>query len=82
LDILKNFRPELLILDFAMPGINGAEIAAAAREANRSLKILFVSGFADTDALEEAAGEIALLHKPFRPAELAAAVRKALDVGS
>jgi FixJ family two-component response regulator len=46
------------------------------------LKILFVSGFADTDALEEAAGEIALLHKPFRPAELAAAVRKALDVGS
>jgi signal transduction histidine kinase len=79
LGILKTLRPDLLILDFAMPGINGAEIATAAREANGSLKILFVSGFADTDALEEAAGEIALLHKPFRPAELAAAVRKALD---
>jgi signal transduction histidine kinase len=80
LAILKDFRPDLLILDFAMPGINGAEIATAARETNRALKILFVSGFADTDALEDAAGEIALLHKPFRPAELAAAVRKALDI--
>jgi DNA-binding response OmpR family regulator len=77
--ILGDFQPDLLILDFAMPGTNGAEIAAAARGTNRSLRILFVSGFADTDALEEAAGKIALLHKPFRPAELAAAVRKALD---
>jgi signal transduction histidine kinase len=82
LAILETLRPDLLILDFAMPGTNGAEIAAAAREANRSLRILFVSGFADTNALEEAAGEIALLHKPFRPAELAAAVRKALDGSS
>jgi len=52
-----------------MPGINGAEIARppAVREANRSLKILFVSGFADTDAMEEAAGEIALLAQAIPP---------------
>jgi signal transduction histidine kinase len=80
LDILEDCRPDLLVLDFAMPGTNGAEVAAAARQRNEDLRILFVSGYADTDALEQAVGRTALLHKPFRPAEFAAAVRTALDL--
>jgi signal transduction histidine kinase/DNA-binding response OmpR family regulator len=77
---LPNFEPDLLIVDFAMPNMNGAEIVTAARARNAALKILFLSGYADTTALESAVGHAPLLRKPFRPAELAAAVRTALDV--
>jgi DNA-binding response OmpR family regulator/two-component sensor histidine kinase len=82
LDILTGFRPDLLVLDFGMPGSNGAEVAAAARQRNESLRILFVSGYSDTSAIENAVGKTTLLHKPFRPAEFAAAVRAALDTPS
>jgi signal transduction histidine kinase len=80
LDILKDFRPDLLVLDFGMPRTNGAEVASAARQYNDSLRILFVSGYSDTSAIEKAVGKITLLHKPFLPAEFASAVRSSLDM--
>jgi len=79
LDHLREFAADLLILDFAMPGTNGAEVALAARQHNPDLRILFVSGYADSSALEAAVGTTPLLRKPFRPIELASAVRTALD---
>jgi CheY-like chemotaxis protein len=79
LAVLGEYTPDLLIVDFAMPGMNGAEVVMAARQRNARLKTLFLSGFADTDALETAVGAGALLRKPFRPIELAAAVRSVLD---
>jgi DNA-binding response OmpR family regulator len=44
-----------------------------------ALKVLFMSGFADSNALLAAVGSAALLRKPFRPGELAAAVQTALQ---
>ena len=79
LAILSEFSPDLLIVDFAMPGMSGAEVVAAARKGNAHLKILFLSGFADSKALEAAVGAAPLLRKPFRPIELATAVRSTLD---
>lgn len=79
LAILCEFEPDLLILDFAMPGTNGAETATLARRQRPGLRILFLSGFADTLALEAAVGSAPLLRKPFRPVELAAAVQSALS---
>jgi CheY-like chemotaxis protein len=79
LGLLKDCQPDLLVLDFGMPGVNGAEVAAAARQQNADLRILFVSGYSDTSAIENAVGKAALLHKPFRPTEFAAAVRSSLD---
>jgi signal transduction histidine kinase/DNA-binding response OmpR family regulator len=76
---LLGFNPDLLIVDFAMPNMNGAEIVTAARARNAGLKILFVSGYADSSILESAVGNAPLLRKPFRPSELAAAVRTTLD---
>ncbi len=76
---LTEFEPDLLLIDFAMPGMNGAEVVAAARRANHHLKVLFLSGYANSAALEGAVGAAPLLRKPFRPAELAAAVQSALD---
>jgi signal transduction histidine kinase len=77
--LLKDHRPALMVLDFGMPGSNGAEVAASARQTHEGLRILFVSGYSDTSAIERAVGKAALLRKPFRPAEFAAAVRSSLD---
>ena len=79
IDILEEFDPALLIIDFAMPGMNGAEVVRVCRQRNSKLLVLFLSGFADSNALETAVGEAPLLHKPFRSAELAATVRSLLD---
>ena len=80
LGLLKNYPPDLLVLDFGMPGTNGAEVAVSARQQNGDLRILFVSGYSDTSAIEHAVGKASLLHKPFLPAEFAAAVRSSLDL--
>jgi signal transduction histidine kinase len=75
----RKVNPQLMIIDFAMPGSNGAEVVKAARAEQPSLAVLFVSGYADSAALEAAMGSAPLLRKPFRPAELAHAVRSAIE---
>jgi DNA-binding response OmpR family regulator len=82
LAIQKAVDPQLMIIDFAMPGTNGAEVVKAALATQPSLPILFVSGYADSKALEAAMGSAPFLRKPFLPAELAAAVRAAIEGNS
>lgn len=73
-------RPQLVIVDFAMPRMNGAEAARALRADAPDLPILIASGYADTDAIAELGGRaVALLHKPFRIEALQAAVDDALN---
>jgi len=79
LAFLAKLVPDLLIADFAMPGMNGAEVAKAALARNPALRILFISGFSDTAALADAVGTTHLLRKPFRPGDLGVAVREVLD---
>jgi CheY-like chemotaxis protein len=75
LRLLEAGAPALAILDFAMPGMNGAELAREARRLHPDLPIVFASGYADTDALRSALGSnMPLLRKPFRMEELAALV--------
>lgn len=45
---LERSRPDLMIVDFAMPGMNGAEVAKAALARVPNLPIMFASGYADT----------------------------------
>ena len=65
---------ELMIADIAMPGMNGIELAHAARRRRPDLPVLFVTGFggAALPANQPPPGE--LLRKPFRAAELVAIV--------
>jgi CheY-like chemotaxis protein len=77
--MLPGFEPDLLVIDFAMPGMNGAEFVKLARQRRPDLRVLFVSGFSDSKVLADAVGDAPLLHKPFTATDLAAAVRSALD---
>jgi CheY-like chemotaxis protein len=80
LEALKQRLPDLVVVDFAMPGMNGAEFAIAARRLQPSLPIIFASGYAETAAIEKAAGAHAVvLRKPFRIEELETAVAAALN---
>jgi CheY-like chemotaxis protein len=71
---------DLVILDYAMPGLNGGETAAAIRQRWPHLPVLMMSGYADAAALAEAwSGPF--LHKPFTTASLSAQVSKLLGGG-
>jgi PAS domain S-box-containing protein len=67
--------PDLMLVDFAMPGMNGAELACAVRRLHPALPIVFVTGFAESDQLEGALGPGApVLRKPFGMDDLSAIV--------
>jgi signal transduction histidine kinase len=71
LDILQRESGiELLIVDFAMPGMNGTELARQVRLKQPTLPILFATGFADRAALGSV-DETRIIGKPFTEDELA-----------
>jgi CheY-like chemotaxis protein len=79
LELLPSQRFDLLIADFAMPGMNGAELAHAVQELQPRMPMLLVSGYADSAAIEAALGSAPVLRKPFGMAQLADAVAEALE---
>lgn len=79
LTIMQKQKPDLLITDFAMPGMTGADLALAARKLNGDQKIIYISGYADTAALHQAACDAVVLKKPFRVGELFFAVEQSLN---
>ena len=71
----------LLLTDVMMPGMNGCDLAEQMLARRPSLRVLFVSGYAE-DALADQlsrVGQAAFLGKPFKPKALVAKVREVLD---
>jgi CheY-like chemotaxis protein len=76
---LQASEPDLMLLDFAMPGMNGAEVAKRARERWPVLPIVFASGYADTAALEAVIGpDTPMLRKPFTVNQLSRVLSREL----
>jgi PAS domain S-box-containing protein len=81
-DLLASVGPvDLLISDVVMPGGSGPELAAWARERQPGLPVLFITGYADEATMRYGLdlANATMLPKPFRPEQLAAEVREALD---
>ena len=79
LDRLHDAGPvDLMVTDYAMPGMNGFELACAARQWQSDLKVLFVTGYADLTELGDVA-ESGILLKPFRSAKLLDKISVALQ---
>ena len=82
LDVIERERKiDLVLLDYAMPGMSGAEVARRVQAKRPALAILFITGFADRTALA-GVSEAHVVGKPFVENELAEKVQLALTRGA
>lgn len=77
LDLLQDGASvDLLLADFAMPGMNGGELARAVLSRYPKLPVVFVTGYAELGEL--GMGTSTIIQKPFREEHLAAKLNMAL----
>jgi excisionase family DNA binding protein len=82
--LTHEFRPDVIILDFKLPDINGNVVCRTVRSnpAFEHIKIIVISGVVDKDEIEElmAAGADDFLQKPFQIDELLARMVQLVNV--
>lgn len=82
LDCARRERPDLVLTDVMMPGLDGFQLAEALRhdERTRQIPLIFLSGeaAAANEARAHELGALAYLTKPFDPSALASLVADAL----
>ena len=78
-DLIRETRPDLAILDIKMPGADGLE-AARVINAERLCGVLMLTAFSQREVVEEArdAGALAFLVKPFQKSDLIPAIEVAM----
>jgi two-component system response regulator GlrR len=77
---LAEERPDLILTDLRMPGMDGLALLRAAKRLAPATPVVIVTAFASDSAAREAteAGAAAFLAKPFSGAELLQTLRRAL----
>ncbi len=77
----SNRRVDLLVTDVGLPGLNGRQVADAARLRRPDLKVLFITGFAGNAAVGNGMLEagMEILTKPFAMDALAAKLRAMIE---
>jgi PAS domain S-box-containing protein len=75
--LLGKHEIDLLVTDYAMPQMNGAELAEAARAKRPELPVVLATGFADLG--DSAAPHYPRLAKPFTQSDLARTIAAAVD---
>jgi PAS domain S-box-containing protein len=81
LGILQDDQPiDLLVTDYSMPRMNGAQLARAARELRPELPILLATGYAELPSGSD--GDLPRIAKPYHQDQLAAAIDAQLTSAS
>jgi CheY-like chemotaxis protein len=70
---------DLLISDYAMPRVSGAEVIRQARELCPDLPALIITGYADERSVSRRPADVMVLSKPFTAEQLRAAVVEAVE---
>lgn len=81
LEELVAVKPDLLLVDVRMPGVNGIEFIRRAKAVDSDLVAVVITGYATIEVAVDAmkAGAHDFLAKPFEPRELRAVVRRGLE---
>ncbi|HMK72844.1 MAG TPA: response regulator, partial [Myxococcaceae bacterium] len=79
---LEAFRPEVVISDFRLPGMNGAEFLARVKERMPRAQRILLTGHADQRAIEEAINRSEIFRyiaKPWNDSQLLLTVQSAFE---
>jgi two-component system, response regulator PdtaR len=78
-ELVRDLRPDLAILDIKMPGMDGIEAARLITK-DRICGVLVLTAFSQREIIEEArdAGALAYLVKPFQKSDLIPAIEVAI----
>ena len=73
-------EPDLLVLDIAMPGLNGIAAAARLKQSGSTAKVVFVTNLHDREFVQEslALGDVGFVVKDSLVADLLPAIRSVL----
>jgi two-component system response regulator HydG len=84
LDRLGEVRPDVVVSDVRMPGVDGLQLLAAARQHDTALPVILMTAQATLQTAIQAVNDGAFyyLQKPFRNDELVAIVRRAAETRS
>jgi CheY-like chemotaxis protein len=73
-------RIDLLVSDIGLPGLNGRQLADAAREVRPNLKVLFMTGYAENAAGKSfLAPGMEIISKPFTMDVMATKIREMIE---
>jgi len=82
--LVKEYRPDLVVLDVMLPDINGKEVCQRVRSDStlESVKVICISGMVEQDKVAElkAAGADDFMHKPFNVERLLDKACDLLDI--
>jgi two-component system response regulator FixJ len=80
---LDELEPGIICLDIKMPGMSGIELLKLLLKKQIDWPVIMLSGFAEVGSTIEAfrSGAVHFLRKPFKQAELVAALTEAAEIG-
>ena len=84
LKMVRSEDPDLLLLDIIMPGMDGMELLRQAKDLDRELPVVLITGYADVPGAVKAmkAGAYDYLPKPFNVHEVMRVIHRALADGA
>ena len=79
----ESYRPDLILLDYMMPGMNGLEVLQEIRKGESDVPVVMITAHGSIDIAVQAMklGAQDFIPKPFEPDHIALIVRKALEHG-
>jgi DNA-binding response OmpR family regulator len=80
ISLYKEHRPDIVLLDLALPSMNGLEVLKKIREFDSGARVAIVTGYGSTESADVAYryGAVDFIQKPFDPKGFVERVRAAV----
>jgi YesN/AraC family two-component response regulator len=81
LDFIQHDDPDVMVIDFRMPGMNGLEVLAKVKKINPKIEVIMLSGYGtlENERTSMELGAFAFLHKPADLEKLSETIKAAYD---